>query len=112
MPTDTERMEWLENAKSLSLFSDGSTWTTESGEKFISKFALAANGTQYGPAKTLRDQIDKAMAQQNGNGGANAACAEAAERLDRLHAALTAIKNATSKGEMRRIAIQATSGKI
>lgn len=47
---------------------------------------------------------------QSGDGIANAACAEAAERLDSLHIALTAIKNATSKGEMRRIAIQATGG--
>ncbi len=45
---------------------------------------------------------------QGGDGVANATCIEAATRLDELNMALLAIKNATSKGEMRRIALQAT----
>jgi hypothetical protein len=45
---------------------------------------------------------------QEGNGVANAACIEAATRLDELNMPLLAIKNATSQGEMRRIALQAT----
>jgi hypothetical protein len=45
---------------------------------------------------------------QGGDGVANAACIEAAIRLDELNMALLAIKNATSKGEMRCIALQAT----
>ncbi len=43
-----------------------------------------------------------------GDGVANAACIEAAIRLDELNMALLAIKNVANKGEMRRIALQAT----
>jgi hypothetical protein len=38
----------------------------------------------------------------------NQACHQAATRLNELHIALLAIKDATSKGEMRRIAMQAS----
>ncbi len=61
MISDTDRLNWLETRKGLELVSDNSIWIKPNGEKFKNPFRLAANGTQYSPAETLRDIIDSAI---------------------------------------------------
>jgi len=52
---------WLRDQKGLSLESDGSLWTGKDGKAFHSSHRLCANGTHFGPYKTLDETIKAAM---------------------------------------------------
>lgn len=59
--TDSDMMDWLENATGLELFQDGTEWTRPDGSKFVSRFLLSANGTRFATYPTLRETIRAAM---------------------------------------------------
>lgn len=57
---DAKRYRWLKQAKSLTLRTDGSTWT-KNGVKFMASHYLAEGDTKHAVCETLDETIDTAI---------------------------------------------------